>query len=290
MENNVAFIGFGEAAQAFCGAQKGVAAWKTVSCTAFDLKTENAVTASQKWNEYSAHGIQGTNNLEEALDCSQTIFSLVTADQALIAATNASAFLKPGALYFDMNSVAPATKTSAAKLIKAAGGRYVDVAVMAPVHPARLCVPLLVSGPHVNEATDTLHRTGFTNIKQAGSEIGRASSIKMIRSVMIKGIEALTAECVFAAEKAGVLPEVLSALGEEWADKADYNFDRMMVHGARRAAEMREVCKTLENLGVDPVLSSGTVQRQDSIGKFGLTSPRQGLENKLTQITNAKTG
>ncbi|PCI53335.1 MAG: 6-phosphogluconate dehydrogenase [Alphaproteobacteria bacterium] len=290
MENNATFIGFGEAAQAFCGTQKGVAAWKAGSCSAFDLKTQNTVTASQKWNEYSTHGIQGTNSLEEALGCSQNIFSLVTADQALISARNASAFLKPGALYFDMNSVAPATKISAAKLIEASGGRYVDVAVMAPVYPARLCVPLLVSGPHSNEATNALHRTGFTNIKQSGSEIGRASSIKMIRSVMIKGIEALTAECVFAAEKAGVLPEVLSALGEEWAEKANYNFDRMMVHGARRAAEMREVCKTLENLGVEPLLSIGTVQRQDSIGKFGLISPLQGLENKLTQITNVKAG
>ena len=34
--------------------------------------------------------------------------------------------------------------------------------------------------------------------------------------------------------------------GADWAAKADYNLDRMLVHGLRRAAEMEEVAKTLD--------------------------------------------
>ncbi|PHR61884.1 MAG: 6-phosphogluconate dehydrogenase [Robiginitomaculum sp.] len=290
MENRVAFIGFGEAAQAFCGEQKDATAWKAISCTAFDVKTETVLTAPQKRNDYAALGIHGKPTLKDALAQTQIILSLVTADQALNAAKNASAYLTPGSYYFDMNSVAPTTKIAAAKLIEAAGGKYVDVAVMAPVHPARLFVPLLISGPHSESALTVLFQLGFVNISEVGNEVGRASSIKMIRSVVIKGMEALTAECVFAAEKADVLPEVLNSLGKAWAEQADYNFERMMVHGLRRAAEMKEVSITLNALGVDNSLTSGTVKWQERIGGLGVSAPQLGLNNKLLQIKTSEQG
>ena len=45
-----------------------------------------------------------------------------------------------------------------------------------------------------------------------GDKVGDASAIKMIRSVMIKGLEALTAECLLAARRAGVADAVLASL------------------------------------------------------------------------------
>ena len=161
-----------------------------------------------------------------------------------------------------MNSVAPDSKKNAARLIEGAGARYVDVAIMAPVHPARENAPLFISGPHSNEAEQVLQAAGFTNTRQVGDKIGQASSIKMIRSIMVKGIEALTAECVLAAEKAGVRDAVLESLGSDWPDKAVYNLERMQTHGLRRAAEMEEVAKTLEALGIDPVMTRGTILKQ----------------------------
>jgi 3-hydroxyisobutyrate dehydrogenase-like beta-hydroxyacid dehydrogenase len=168
----------------------------------------------------------------------------------------------PNAFYFDMNSIAPDTKREAAKLIDAAGGRYVDVAVMAPVNPARLAVPLLVSGPHAEGGAAAMSAIGFINIRVVTGDVGRASSIKMIRSVMVKGQEALTAEMVLAAQQAGVVDDVLSSLGEGWDAKAEYNLERMKTHGRRRAAEMEEVAKTLTALGVEPVMTNGTIKRQ----------------------------
>jgi 3-hydroxyisobutyrate dehydrogenase-like beta-hydroxyacid dehydrogenase len=167
-----------------------------------------------------------------------------------------------GALYFDMNSVAPDTKRAAALAVEAAGGRYVDVAVMAPVEPARLAVPLLVSGPHADDGAAALSEFGFSNVRVLPGDIGRASSVKMIRSVMVKGIEALTAEMMLAGEAAGVSGDVLASLGGDWSSKAAYNIERMTTHGLRRAAEMEEVAKTLVALGIDPVMTRGTVQRQ----------------------------
>lgn len=166
-----------------------------------------------------------------------------------------------------MNSVAPDTKRAAARAIEEAGGRYVDVAVLAPVEPARLAVPLLLSGKDAEEARAKLEARGFTNVRIVGSEIGRASAIKMIRSVMVKGIEALTAEMMLAADAAGVADEVLASLDVSertvlWGPRAAYNLERMATHGLRRAAEMEEAVKTLTALGVAPVMTQGTVLRQ----------------------------
>ncbi|HEX7741541.1 MAG TPA: DUF1932 domain-containing protein, partial [Sphingobium sp.] len=179
-----------------------------------------------------------------------------------------------------------------AKAIEAAGGHYVDVAIMAPVDPAGLSAPLLLSGGRATEARDRLGALGFANARVVGDVVGRASSIKMIRSVMVKGIEALTAECVLAAEAAGVLDEVLGSLdasekGRPWGERADYNLDRMLVHGLRRAAEMEEVVKTLEGLGAGAAMTRGTVERQRAIGALGVKVAPDGLVGKIGRIAGS---
>jgi 3-hydroxyisobutyrate dehydrogenase-like beta-hydroxyacid dehydrogenase len=278
MERRIAIIGFGEAGRAFVpGAIPGVA------IAAYDRKPDIAPAA----------GVTLVPSAAEALAGAEAALSLVTADQALAAATDYAAHLAPGALWLDMNSVAPDTKRAAATAIHATGGRYVDVAVMAPVHPARLDVPLLVSGPHAADGIALLKTLGFTKIRQVEGEIGAASAIKMIRSVIVKGIEALTAEAMLAAEAAGVRGEVLASLdasdkAKPWADRADYNLDRMLLHGLRRAAEMEEVVKTLDALGTGSAMSRGTVERQRALGALGIVPP-EGLDAKLSVIP-AKAG
>ncbi|RYY45109.1 MAG: NAD(P)-dependent oxidoreductase [Sphingomonadales bacterium] len=274
----IALIGFGEAGSAFTqGAE-----WLP-RAIAYDRKTDDPATRAEKLRDYAEARITDAATSLEALADAQAIFSLVTADQAAAAAEAATP--EPGALWFDCNSVAPETKRAAAHVIEAAGGRYVDVAVMAPVHPARRDVPLLVSGPHADAGAAMLAQLGFSKIRVVTGPIGAASSIKMIRSVMVKGLEALSAECVLAAEAAGVRNEVLASLDaswreESWATRFDYNLDRMLVHGARRAAEMEEVVKTLDMLGTGAAMSRGTVKRQRAIGAISSTAPT-GLDAKL---------
>jgi 3-hydroxyisobutyrate dehydrogenase-like beta-hydroxyacid dehydrogenase len=252
-------IGFGEAGQAFAMGEN----WP-----AFDRVPEKSRSAT----------------LAEALDGASAVLSVVTADQALTVATEAAGLIAPGTFYFDMNSVAPDTKRAAAAVIDARGGYFIDVAVMSPVNPAGLATPLLVSAPHAEDGAALLVQLGFTNLRVVGTEVGRASTIKMLRSVMYKGMEALTAECLIACEKAGVTDEVLGSFGNDWASGADYRLDRMMVHGLRRSAEMEEVVKTLEALGVDPLMTRGTVLQQRAIGGLGVSPVPEGLTAKLALI------
>jgi 3-hydroxyisobutyrate dehydrogenase-like beta-hydroxyacid dehydrogenase len=288
MVADVTLIGFGEAGQAFAGAE----GWQG-SARAYDRLTDRPATRAAKQADYRRAAVEGAASMAGALEASPLVLSLVTADQALIAARSAAPHLAAGALYCDMNSVAPSTKAAAAAAVEAAGGHYVDVAIMSPVDPGRLSVPLLLSGAEAAGAARALARLGFDNVRVVGGRVGQASAIKMIRSVMVKGIEALTAECLLAADGAGVAEEVLASLDASdrtmpWAKRADYHLNRMIVHGLRRAEEMEEVVKTLEDLGVEPALTRGTVRRQREIGQLRLGAPAAGLAGKLDQINGRK--
>lgn len=255
MACEVALIGFGEAGEAFARA----GAWGT-RAIGYDLLADRCTALA-------ANGLVVFGDGEGDLGSAPLVLSLVTAEQALSVAQAYAPRLAPDALWCDGNSVAPETKCAAARVIEAAGGRYVDLAILAPVEPQRLAVPLLLAGEAADEAAERLRRLGFSNVRIIGDTVGRASTIKMLRSVMIKGIEALTDEMMVAAEAAGVTDEVLQSLDaverlQPWAERAAYNRERMATHGMRRSAEMKEVEKTLLQLGIDPLMTRGTVHRQ----------------------------
>ncbi|WP_156254918.1 NAD(P)-dependent oxidoreductase, partial [Sandarakinorhabdus oryzae] len=226
----------------------------------------------------------GCASLGEALAGAAQVISVVIADAAVAAAEAAAPHLSAGSFYFDMNSVSPGAKQAAARAITAAGGHYVDTAVMAPVNPQRLAVPLLLAGPEADAGQVRLAALGFSNIHIVGSDIGRAATIKMLRSVLFKGMEALTAECLLACDRAGVTDEVVASFGAGFAEQADYRFDRMLVHGTRRAAEMVEAAKTLTELGIEPLLTRGTIARQADLGGRGHAPPPAGLAAKLEAL------
>ncbi len=271
----IAFIGFGEAAQAF------LAGWRTepgfaALVTAYDIKTDapDVAVREEKRADYARASVFGASTAPEAVANAHAVFSVVTADQAHEAALAALPGLAKGALVFDCDSCAPQTKTLTAKAVDAAGGRYVDVAVMAPVHPRLHRTPLLISGPHAEAALPVLAGLGMAAQIHDGP-VGSASSVKMIRSIMMKGLEALVAECVLAGTKARVIDTVLDTLddtypGFDWKARSAYMLERVMTHGVRRAAEMREVALTVELLGLDNAMSAASVGWQQTIGDLGI--------------------
>ena len=153
--HRLSLIGFGEAARTFVADGLGAIA-------AHDI------------NPAKRYGLAAHSALGHVLDGSTAVLSLVTTDQALIAAKQAAPHHMAGALYFDMNSVTPDTKRAAALAVEAAGGRYVDVAVMAPVEPGRRTVPLLISGPHAGDGAGVLAELGFSNVRVLPGDVGRA--------------------------------------------------------------------------------------------------------------------
>ncbi len=284
----IALIGFGEAGRAFASGWGAAVAGRLA---AQDIKMAWPEPPAEMAEAAQALGLTCHATPARALEGVGAVFCLVTADQALAAAEAAAPHLPAGALWFDGNSCSPGAKRKAAAVIEAAGGRYVDLAIMAPVHPRRHQVPALASGPHVEAALALAGSLGMA-VRPAGDEVGAASSIKMLRSVMVKGFEALTAECLLAARRAGVEAPVLASLqasdpGWDWQARGAYNLERMMVHGARRAAEMREVAATLRELGLPDRMAAATALWQDEIATLGLSPDRDDLPARCDRILAA---
>lgn len=282
--SRIAFVGFGEAARAF------LAGWRTrpgfaAEVVAYDIKTESTdpVVRAAKLADYAADGVQGAASAREAVAGADVVFSVVTADQAHAAALSVLDGLAPGSFVFDCNSCAPQMKVKSAARVEAAGGRYVDVAVMSPVHPRLHRTPLLISGPNADAALPVFARLDMAAEVQAGP-VGASSSIKMVRSIMIKGIEALVCECVLAGRLAGVDDIVLGTLedtfpGFDWKKRSAYMLERVMTHGIRRAAEMREVALTVDLLGLEGRMARATVEWQQQIGDLRLKAAEIGTDH-----------
>ena len=291
----VAFIGFGEAGLAIAESL-GQSAVATLSLRAFDIKLadENDEMAETMFARMSDAGVTPCNTAQGAVSGAGIVISVVTADQAAKAAGSAARHLAKDALYLDMNSCAPRTKQMAASSVERAGATYVDVAVMAPIQPRGHETPMLAAAADPDRVAATLAAAGIKP-RFVGEEIGRASTIKMLRSVMIKGMEALTAECFRAAVKAGVASEVAASLDASqtdlgWAEQTSYNMERMTEHGIRRAAEMREVAKTLRALEIPPAMTTGTIAWQDDMGGLDLTlDPGTVLDEQMALIEQAFT-
>lgn len=265
----IVLIGFGEAAKAFT---KGWLTEQLQNIKAFDSKTLELDTRQSKLDDYVKYQVSGHDSLEEAIEDADLIFSLVTANQSTIAAFSIAQHIRAKTYFFDCNSCSPQTKKINAAKIEQAGGYYIDTAIMSPVQPNLHRTPIFISGIMAQQALTKLMLLNM-NASIISSEVGGASLIKMLRSIMIKGLEALNAECLLAARKAGIekmLFESLSSVFPNFEEKSTYMLERMLQHGERRAAEMKEVALTLEALELPNSLTIATAQWQQKVGEIQL--------------------
>lgn len=195
------------------------------------------------------------------------VFSAVTADQAVACAESVMAGLADGAFYVDVNSISPQAKCLIRDIVAAQNGRFVEASVMSPIFPLRSKAPILLGGDHAQDFLKLAHALPLSNLSVASSQWGVAAATKMCRSVVVKGIEALVTESLLSARHYGVESTVLASLSnlfprDDWEVYAKYLITRSLQHGERRASEMREAAKTVEEAGVTPWMSLATVDRQ----------------------------
>ena len=236
-----------------------------VRVSAYDIKLDGA---QAKPLQDHAAGIGVTLAASHADLAAQADFvvSAVTASQAVAVARACADTLRQGVWFLDFNSASPGAKQRAAAVIDGAGGRYVEGAVMTSVPPYRIKVPLLLGGAGARELAPLLVELGF-NAKVASDQLGVSSAVKMCRSIMIKGMEAMVIEAFTTARAYGVEDAVLASLAEtfpgiNWEKQGAYFFQRVIEHGRRRAEEVREVADTVRETGLTPWSAQGTAERQ----------------------------
>ncbi|WP_240475698.1 NAD(P)-dependent oxidoreductase [Herbaspirillum rhizosphaerae] len=261
---SVCLIGYGEAGKILA---QGLSATGRCTVSAYDILLHDAVAAQTMHEAASAAGVRLCADSVSAIADADVIISAVTASAAREVAVQTAASIRPGQFFLDINSVSPALKQESFALLTRRRALYVEAAVMASIPPYGIAVPMMLGGPHAAEFMALMATSGM-KMTHASPDIGLASAIKMCRSVMIKGLEALTVESMFTARHYGVEQEVLASLAEtfpgiDWQHQADYLVSRVVQHGRRRAAEMREVAHTVGDAGLTPWLSSAIAERQD---------------------------
>lgn len=231
------FLGFGEAGQAFARSLGG-------DLSAYDLNGDALAPA--------AKALDVRLGPPDVLTDRDIIISAVTAAVSLQAVEAIARVFRPGQVVIDINSVSPGRKQATANLVRGLGASYVDMAVMGPVLPDGHRTKVLVAGDHAALGT-WLDTSGFRY--EAVGEAGAATGIKMVRSLFVKGLEAITVAALTAGDRAGCGDQVRASLaasfpGLGWPGFEPYEFERVRKHGLRRAAEMRECAAAMADLGL----------------------------------------
>ncbi|HRL68239.1 MAG TPA: DUF1932 domain-containing protein, partial [Ottowia sp.] len=250
----IGLIGYGEVGKIFAAALVGQAGVASVG--AWDPKFARPDTAAAERDHAARAGVQAYDSAASLCAASDLVISAVTASNTLAVAEAAAPHMAPGALLLDLNSASPGTKQQCAALIGGAGAHYVEAGVMTSVPPYGIRVPMLLGGARAAELAPVLAGWGM-DVRAVSEEIGVASAIKMCRSVMIKGLEALVIESYSTARAYGVESHVLPTLAEtfpgiDWEKQGGYFFSRVVQHGQRRAEEMRESARTVGEAGFEP--------------------------------------
>ena len=258
----VGFIGFGEAAFWIARGLRGEGVARIV---AYDLHSSTPGRRELIRERAGEAGVPLLSRLSDLFPECDIVISAVTAAAARSVGREAAAHLQPRQLYVDINSVSPAAKRTIGEAVAAAGAGFVEAAVMSTVPPLGHRVPMLLCGPGARDFVAQMRPVGM-QLEILDGPLGSAASIKMFRSVIIKGLEALMLECVLAAEQYGAAGKVFDSVsasipGIDWDQLAHRMIGRTALHAERRAHEMEEVALTLSEIGVDPIMASATVRR-----------------------------
>jgi 3-hydroxyisobutyrate dehydrogenase-like beta-hydroxyacid dehydrogenase len=263
-ELKIGFVGFGEAGYNLA---KGLRGAGVTRMYAYDINTQTAKLGERIKRRAEETQVPLFESSERLAGESDILLSVVTASSAVEAAAQTAPYLRPDHYYADLNSVSPETKRAIERIIAAAGARFVEAAVMAPVPPYGHRVPMLLGGSHARAFADRLSPAGM-RFDVVSDHVGAAVAVKMCRSVIVKGLEALLLECALGAAHYGAEERVFASLDEtlpgmNWSKLADYMIGRIVEHGERRAREMEEVAETLRAAGIEPIMADATARRQE---------------------------
>jgi len=278
MKLDIGLVGYGEVGKTFAHGLKPLCGgWVGV----WDLKLSNPSLKAAELASATQHGLEACSSARQVCQQASLIISAVTASNTSALAQEVAQHIQPGTFFLDLNSASPGTKQQCAELIDAAGGHYVEAGVMTSVPPYGIKVPMLLGGAYAPQLAQMLEPMGL-DITVVAPKIGVASAIKMCRSVMIKGLEALVIESYATARAYGVEAHMIPTLyetfpGLDWNTQGAYFFSRVVHHGKRRAEEMREAARTVEEAGFASALTSAIAQKQDWVAQLAAKGVFEGV-------------
>lgn len=251
----VGYLGFGEVARRFAGGMDRPAGCRLL---AYDRVVEvgDATAAREEAADLGVQLLDSPGGLAEA----DLVLSVVTPAAARAAASSYAPHAPGGQTYVDLNSTAPEVKLEVESVLAPRGIRVVDgVMTGGGISLDGHRIPISLAGPGAQEVADQL--TGFGLVAEVvGGEFGQAAAMKMLRGVVIKGLEALSIEAFVAARAYGIEDLVLASISESLDRWSTADFLQMLVrthteHCTRRAVEVRMIKETVAGTGLEPIMA-----------------------------------
>ncbi len=263
-------LGFGEAA-ARLAMDFSQAGFKDI--TAYSRSGAKAQPGDPVYQRAEAAGVKLAKSVGTLAKKSDIIIALTPGKAAVPALKKILKYLRPDHLYVDASSNSAHNMEQAAALIGNTA-RFVDASVMGPVDIMGLKVPFVASGPHAAEFYDRMTPHGMV-ITVVGSNPGDASAMKLIRSVLMKGLAMLLLETMEAAQRRNILDAVIE---DSSVTFNDIPFQKIIkryiggtaVHCERRIHEMKECLELLQDMGSTDRATKSTIAMLRDMVKMGM--------------------
>ncbi len=259
---NIGFVGFGEVA---CCFSRGLAAFDDVNIMGFDLNYNSAMQRSQ-----NIKNVEIVKSIPELLNKTRHIIVAVPGTSLEDAFENILKYNIENCLFMDFSTALPNVKIDISSKIYTQNALYVDVAVVGSVPKLLHKTPMLISGNGMSEMCFLFENYGM-DLTKCGENAGKASTIKLCRSVFMKGLPALLIETQRVCKKYGVEKEVFSSIYKNLENQSFETFANRLIDGAykhsvRQKAELKE-CLEMESLvGMDSFMTTGAIKIFKSLG------------------------
>lgn len=265
---SVAFIGFGALGSTLAG---GVASAGATDVRAFARPRADPASATALRQRIVAAGVQLCASIEAAVTGVEVVIAAVPAAAADEVADRCARTIAPGTLYIDPSPLPPRAKEQLAVVLAGADALYVDVAVLGTVATDGPRVPMLAAGRGAARWVEVSDSLGL-NVSLVSGPPGSASLVKLLRSVFMKGRDALILEMLLAARKYGVEQAIIDSMppGEPFGQLAERVVCSLAVYADRRAEELAASAELLKQAGVQPLATQGGYERLRWLAEMGL--------------------
>ncbi len=261
-------VGFGEIGSTIAAGlrQAGLAAIAAYDKHAFDGPFARLIQ-----QRAASCGVPLLRSNQELAAAADVIVSVTPGVASVESAAACAPFLTPGHVFVDFASATPGIKREVAARLAASGALLGDGSIEGTPLQG-YAMPMLASGPAGARIGALLNPWGM-RIDFVGEELGTASGIKILRSVLLKGIEALHDEMLLAARHYGVADRVLASaaktLARPWNDTVQSLLPSGAIHARRRAEELEMSAEAVRDAGIEPIMAQAIAARlrwKESLG------------------------
>lgn len=254
---NIGIVGYGEVGKVFAGGL----IQNNFDVHVYDLLTEQGHEEVLK--DIKNKGATPALSISDLVNKSEVILLLVNSAATKDVIASITKTKQKPLTIIDLTTSKPYTKKNCKIEIENYHPEaiYIDGAIMGTVATEGFNVPLLLASEN-EEIMLTIKKELTMNIKILVGEVGKAASIKLIRSVFMKGLEALLLESMIAAKKYNVDQNVMESISMT-LNNNDFNkfgealIKTHVIHKNRRYKEILDSIKLIEDAKIEPYVTQG---------------------------------